>query len=105
MLANHLNEDALDGKFAPSLRSSTTPPDKKASVERANYAFHVAALGVRLGCRLGRSYHRPLITTECGPRLSIGPQYRKLYVPIQHQPVRFIAEMQCLPRGKTRIFK
>jgi hypothetical protein len=38
MLANHLNQEALNGNFAPSLPSSTTPAGKKkALVERANY--------------------------------------------------------------------
>jgi len=84
MLSNHLNQDALDDNFAPSLPSSTNNAGKKASLKCANYTFHVAALVVLLGCRLGRSFHRPLCASSVN-----WSRKEKLYDLIQFQPLRF----------------
>jgi hypothetical protein len=90
MLANHINKDALDGNtnYAPSLPSSTPAKKKKKHLWNVQTTPFMSQPWVCVLAAGWGVHTRPLIRTECGRRLSIGPQYRKLYVCI-HQPVRF----------------
>ena len=96
----HIGHQAVTSSDVCAVTVRTRPT--QSMYPRRERRYHVKSVGgmcklrlpcctlgcVRLGCRLRRSYHRPLIMTECGSCLSICPHYRKLYFPI-YQPVRF----------------
>jgi hypothetical protein len=81
MLTNHLNQDALDGYFAPSVPSSITPAGKKKK-RRWNVQTTTSMLQPWVcssWLRAWRSYHRPLVTTMWVSFVSWSPLQKTVF--------------------------
>jgi hypothetical protein len=85
MLSNHLNQDALDGNFAPSLPSSTNTAGKKKHGEMRKLHFPCCGLGCASWLQAWACIPQTAVRLVC----QLVPSTETLYGLIQFQPLRF----------------